>query len=119
MVKTSNSASKSAAKANNGNGKTVAKSGSKSERSPNIRGVETKVRAIIDPIIKSNKTCKVITLLNKLLLEYTTVEKEQKAQSILNKAIARRRMIGLRAEKRIADIYNDCTTTMVSSSRPP
>jgi len=39
--------------------KTVAKSASKSKRSPNNRGVETKVRAIIDPIIKSNNACKV------------------------------------------------------------
>jgi uncharacterized protein YifE (UPF0438 family) len=82
MVTTSNSGTKSVAKTNNRNGK----------RGPNIRTNERELNNILTHI----KPRKAVTLLNKLLLKYTTIVKEQKAQSILDKAT-----------KQISDLYGD------------
>ena len=73
-------------------------------RKPNIRGIETRSRELFAPLVQDINIGKVITLLDKLLIEYRAMEKEHQATRIIEKAEAKHRMITLRASYKLSKL---------------
>tara|TARA_B110000879_G_scaffold211812_1_gene305701 strand:+ start:3207 stop:3434 length:228 start_codon:yes stop_codon:yes gene_type:complete len=73
-------------------------------RKPNIRGIETRSRELFAPLVQDINIGKVITLLDKLLIEYRAIEKEHQSKRIIEKAEAKHRMITLRASYKLSNL---------------
>ena len=73
-------------------------------RTPNIRGIESRARELIAPLIKDASIGKVISLLDKLKNEYIEIQKGFLSKAIVDKAENKCRMVALRASYKLSKL---------------